>query len=177
MDSFTVRTYCTKIPLGSFPLKWCILVHIEIHFMFYLSVPSQMFVSVPLRSSPQPPCSWLWLQEELGDLDILCKLKFFLVPLPPKKVPGYSGNHHILCACFVSGTVYSYITCNSQLLSRIASLQWWRLCLPMQETQETRVRSPIQEDPLEEAMATHSSILAWEIPWTKEPGRPRSMRL
>ena len=34
--------------------------------------------------------------------------------------------------------------------------------------QETRVRSLGQKDPLEEEMATHSSILAWEIPWTKE---------
>ena len=36
--------------------------------------------------------------------------------------------------------------------------------------QETQVRSPGQEDPLEKAMATHSSILAWRIPWTEEPG-------
>ena len=36
--------------------------------------------------------------------------------------------------------------------------------------QETRVRSLGWEDPLEEEMATHSSILAWEIPWTEEPG-------
>ena len=34
---------------------------------------------------------------------------------------------------------------------------------------ETRVQSLAQEDPLEEEMATHSSILAWEIPWTEEP--------
>ena len=39
-----------------------------------------------------------------------------------------------------------------------------------QETQETQVRSLGPEDPLEEEMATHSSILAWEIPWTEEPG-------
>ena len=31
------------------------------------------------------------------------------------------------------------------------------------------------EDPLEKGMATHSSILAWRIPWTEEPGRPQSM--
>ena len=37
--------------------------------------------------------------------------------------------------------------------------------------QETRVLSLDQEDPLGEDMATHSSILAWEIPWTEEPGR------
>ena len=41
--------------------------------------------------------------------------------------------------------------------------------------QETRVRSLGQEDPLEEEMATHSSILAWRIPWTEEPGGLQSM--
>ena len=41
--------------------------------------------------------------------------------------------------------------------------------------QETRVQSPVQEDPLQKGMATHSSILAWRIPWTEEPGRLQSM--
>ena len=41
----------------------------------------------------------------------------------------------------------------------------------MQELQETQVQSLDQEDPLEKGMATHSSVLAWEIPWTEEPGR------
>ena len=36
--------------------------------------------------------------------------------------------------------------------------------------QETQVQCLGQEDPLEEEMSTHSSILAWEIPWTEEPG-------
>ena len=36
--------------------------------------------------------------------------------------------------------------------------------------QETRVRSLSREDPLEKGTATHSSILAWRIPWTEEPG-------
>ena len=40
---------------------------------------------------------------------------------------------------------------------------------------ESWVQSLGQEDPLEKAMATHSSILAWRIPWTEEPGRPQSM--
>ena len=39
----------------------------------------------------------------------------------------------------------------------------------MKETQETQVRSLDQEAPLEKEMATHSSILAWEIPWTEKP--------
>ena len=41
--------------------------------------------------------------------------------------------------------------------------------------QETQVRSLSWEDPLEEEMATHSSIFAWEIPWTEEPGGLLSM--
>ena len=45
--------------------------------------------------------------------------------------------------------------------------QWVKHLLPMQETM---VQSPGQEDPLEEEMATLSSVLAWRTPWTEEPG-------
>ena len=44
-----------------------------------------------------------------------------------------------------------------------------------QEMQETWVRFLGQEDPLEKEMATHSSVLAWRIPWTEEPGGLQSM--
>ena len=47
----------------------------------------------------------------------------------------------------------------------------------MQKTQETLVRSLGGEDPLEEEMAIHSSILAWRIPWTEEHGRLQSIGL
>ena len=47
--------------------------------------------------------------------------------------------------------------------------------LPVQETEETQVPSLGQEDPLDESMATRSSILAWEIPWIEEPGGLKSM--
>ena len=47
----------------------------------------------------------------------------------------------------------------------------------MQEMQETRVRSLDQEDPTEEGMATHSSILAWKTLWIEEPGGLQSMGL
>ena len=40
--------------------------------------------------------------------------------------------------------------------------------LPMQDTKKTQVQSLGQEDPLERGMATHSSVLAWKIPWTNE---------
>ena len=43
--------------------------------------------------------------------------------------------------------------------------------------QELWVQSLGQEDPLEKRMATHSSILAWRIPWTEEPGGPQYMGL
>ena len=51
------------------------------------------------------------------------------------------------------------------------SLPWW-LCL-----QETLVRSVGREDPREKGKATRSSILAWRMPWTEEPGRLQSTGL
>ena len=62
--------------------------------------------------------------------------------------------------------------------SQVAQEQ--RIHLPMQETQETQetwVPSLGKEDPLEKEMATHSSILAWRIPWPEEPGRLQSIGL
>ena len=52
---------------------------------------------------------------------------------------------------------------------------WSRICLLMEDMQEIRVQSLSQEDDLENKMATHSSILAWEILWTEEPGGLQSM--
>ena len=49
-------------------------------------------------------------------------------------------------------------------------VQWVKNPPAVKEMQETWVRSPGWEDPLEEGMATHSSILAWKIPRTEAPG-------
>ena len=49
-------------------------------------------------------------------------------------------------------------------------VQWVKNLPAIQEMQKTWVGSLGQEDPLEEEMATHSSILAWRISWTEEPG-------
>ena len=49
-------------------------------------------------------------------------------------------------------------------------VQWVKTLSAMQETQEMQVQSLGREDILEMEMATHSSILAWRIPWTDEPG-------
>ena len=48
--------------------------------------------------------------------------------------------------------------------------QYIRIRLLVQETQEMWASSLSQEDPLKEETATHSSIVAWKIPWTEEPG-------
>ena len=53
--------------------------------------------------------------------------------------------------------------------------QWVNNLPEMQETQEVQIRLVGREDPLEEGMAMHSSILDWEIPWREEPGGPQSM--
>ena len=47
-----------------------------------------------------------------------------------------------------------------------------KILLPMHEIQEMQIGSLGQKDPLEKEMATHCSILAWEIPWTEEPSGP-----
>ena len=65
------------------------------------------------------------------------------------------------------------------LCTSLSFLYWTSLvaqivkCLPTMR--ETWVQSLCREDPLEEEMATHPSILAWKIPWMEEPGRLQSM--
>ena len=56
-------------------------------------------------------------------------------------------------------------------------VQWVKNPPAMPEIQEVRVQSLGQEDPLEDEMASHSSILAWRILWTEEPGGLESIRL
>ena len=63
--------------------------------------------------------------------------------------------------------------------AREVNLEWPGLVAQMVKNlpavQETQVRSLGWEDPLEEKLAIHSSILAWRVPWTEEPGRLQSM--
>ena len=69
----------------------------------------------------------------------------------------------------------------SVIRGNIMSLKWTSLVAQMVKRlptmQETGVQSLGQEDLLEKEMATHSSILAWKIPWTEKPGRLQSMGL
>ena len=82
--------------------------------------------------------------------------------------------------------LYSFLFLRSQaqwLYPALSSLLFGT-CLLVAQTvkhlptvRETRIPSLGQEDLLEKAMATHSSILAWKIPWMEEPGRLQSMGL
>ena len=61
---------------------------------------------------------------------------------------------------------------NQSVIRPSLVVQRLRICLPMQEMQ---VQYLGQENPLEQEMATHSSIFAWEIPWREDPGGLQSM--
>ena len=90
------------------------------------------------------------------------------VPDPEK--PGEITHNYCLQSLSLGGDL---------LGSKYASLMAQQVKNPpaMQETQEMRVQSWGQEDTLGEEMATHSSILAWKIPWTEEPDRLQPMEL
>ena len=77
-----------------------------------------------------------------------------------------------------SGDVASYVTHSFEVrsLGRRASLVA-QIVKNLPGVQETQVRSLGREVPLEKGMATHSSNLAWRIPWTEEAGRLQSTRL
>ena len=79
-----------------------------------------------------------------------------------------TGNlYQIPSICVISGlSIFSFsiwTSLGAQMVKNLPSVQ------------ETQVQSLGQEDPLEKGMATHSSILAWRIPWTEEPGGLQSM--
>ena len=81
-----------------------------------------------------------------------------------EKAIWYSGTNSWHCNYSFSCLPNFYASLVAQRLKRLPAKQ------------ETRVRSLGQEDPLEKEMATHSSILAWRIPWKEEPGGLQSMR-
>ena len=68
-----------------------------------------------------------------------------------------------LCATLCSPIDCSPASLVAQMLKNLPAMQ------------QTRIRSLGQEDPLEKEMATHSSTLAWKIPWMEEPGRLQPM--
>ena len=92
-----------------------------------------------------------------------------LYPRHPSRVMSHSGG----CA-WASVLISESVILTRGLEGAGASLVAQRL-KRLPPMRETRVRSLGREDPLEKEMVTHSSILAWRIPWTEEPGRLQSM--
>ena len=89
----------------------------------------------------------------------------------PFTVSRELNKQHLLEPChFPAGAYNSGLPYNPR-----ASLMMAQTVKNLPTMQETLVWSPCWEDPLEKGMATHSSILAWEIPWTEEPGGLQSM--
>ena len=95
------------------------------------------------------------------------------------------GRRILYCQCYL-GLVGEKLLLWHLIELRNIALKWVHICersslvaqmvknLPVMW--RTRIQSLGREDPLEEGMATHSSILAWRIPWTEEPGGLQSMR-
>ena len=97
-------------------------------------------------------------------------MEAYHVPGTLKILRGKAGMKQTKISCF-SGTC---VLVESDRHVNVASLVAQRAeNLPIMR--ETWVPSPGWEDPLEKGMATHSSILAWRIPWTEEPGGLQSM--
>ena len=87
--------------------------------------------------------------------------------------------HVYKCVC-VCVCVCVYLFSNYDLIFKYSDCHFQaslvaQMLKNLPEMQENRFRSRGQEDPLKKAMATHSSILVWRIPWTEEPGGLRSM--
>ena len=94
-----------------------------------------------------------------------------------EQTPGDGGGQRSLACCSSRGRrVRHGLGTGQQHAPRDSQVtQWERIYLSMQELRETGVQFLGQKDPLEKEMATCSSILAWEISWTEEPGGLQSM--
>ena len=105
---------------------------------------------------------------------------YFLLPHPyPAEHPRFikcTQSSHLsplpVSELFLYTEVCDQVVQCSVRASQVA--QWERTRLPTQETWEMYIWSLGQKDPQGEGMATHSTILAWRIPWMEEPGRYRS---
>ena len=155
----------------------CSLPGSSVHGIFQARILQWVAISFSRGSSR--PRDWTWVSCTAGRL--------FTEP-PGKSSLLISKNTHFsdiiintlfflwlwfalfLCPFFTfKFYIYIYLKCKTSLVAQTVK------CLPTM--QETWVRSLGREDPLQKEMATHSSTLAWKIPWMEEPGRLQSMGL
>ena len=92
-------------------------------------------------------------------------MKYSSLRINPSTCCCFTNNHSSLALTFLPPRqiLLKYPTLVAQTIKRLPIMR------------ETRVQSLGREDPLEKEMATHSSTLAWRIPWTEKPGRLQSM--
>ena len=126
--------------------------------------PSQCFLG-PSRSVPSPQGGWATV--------VSCSYEGFLRSLSPI-APLYVAQGPLQKTCLPSQTLLVYLFYISQIICTGLGSRWASLVAQTVKNppamQVTRIQSLGQKDPLEKGMATYSSILAWEIPWTEEPG-------
>ena len=109
--------------------------------------------------------------------NFLKNLKYSVVSMRMRQCPQVT--QHSLRTMDVSfvGLTGLYLQIRGRLLYVCMGLPWWLTGKGSPAIQETWVQFLGQEDPLEREMTTHSSMLAWEMPWTEEPSRPWSIGL
>ena len=112
-----------------------------------------------MKSFCAPPCTVsCLLTTQRGILPFSPYHSFACLHSFTKYVSIYK-QHFVQICIYLVYIYYIYLLLMAQMVKNLPAMQ------------DTQVWSLGQEDPLEKEMATHSSILAWRIPWTKEPGR------
>ena len=109
-----------------------------------------------------------WTDRFLPTLDAWLTMAGHPQQYPAPRVDVLVWSHPFACDLDLV-TCFFFSNCGKLHITGSFQVVHWPENLPA--VQEMRVRSLGWEDPLEEGMATHSSILAWKIPWTEEPGR------
>ena len=128
--------------------------HVECRFMTVWAVVTSYSIPFPEKSKSQIKMSEPLLNH--------------CIPLVPKQRQFKSQIKQCFVLFFFTSNLASFW--NNGILFHTTSTIWLRTSVPVQETLEAWVWSLGLDDPLEKEMATHSGILAWEIPWTKKPG-------
>ena len=130
---------------------------------FSLSIP--MTRSAPLKTGTHPCAEHCWPLSRSHQWRRKRK-KELCLPDKPRASGEWRTTGQEAGGCRVREGAHSWLP---------SWCQWQRIHLPMQNIQGTQVPSLSWKDALEEVMATHSSIPAWRIPWTEEPGGVESM--
>ena len=140
----------------------------------YISQPALLILlGIKIFTSFIHP-GYICIDETLGFPQIKLKRHLIVWKINKKKIHqherlwGFKYRHFKSWADHVESNIYIYMACQVVLVVK-------NLPADAGDLRETRVGSLGWEDSLEEGMATHSSILAWKIPWIEEPGGLRTM--